>query len=93
VAGGGVVSGQSGEKGAPKFDGPGTYVNNLGAVIVVEQLALSGSLGRTLTLGSIYIAHAPDDLFGPTPYLVTPEGMENCGYRKRPIPPGQGRES
>ena len=78
----------SADKDAPKFDGPGTYVNGLGAVIVVEQLALSGALGRTLTLGSIWIAHAPDDLFGATPYLVTPQGMEDCGYRKRILPPG-----
>ena len=70
-----------------KFEGPGTYENSLGAVIVVERFAGAGALSVRV-LGSIYIAHAPDDLFGPEPYLVTPEGMESAGYVRR-IPPAK----
>lgn len=75
---------------APKFEGPGTYENGLGAVIVVEGYAGAGRL-NVRVLGSIYIAHAPDDLFGPEPYLVTPEGMENAGYVKRTASEGDAR--
>lgn len=70
---------------APKFEGAGTYENRLGAVMVVEQYAGAGALNLSV-LGDIYIAHAPDDLFGPRRWLVTPEGMESAGYVLRSTP-------
>lgn len=55
-----------------------TYVNGMGAVIVIDGLYLGQ---RPNTLGDIYTATAdPGKIFGNVPYLVTTKSMEECGY-------------
>lgn len=58
-----------------------TYQNSRGAILIVDKF-YQGGMGRPHTLGDIWLAHAPDEMFGPTPYLVTSTSMEECGYVK-----------
>lgn len=56
----------------------GTYRNKAGAELRVT--GLWAGEGRLNTLGGIYGAVAPDQLFGPSFYLVTESVMAECGY-------------
>jgi len=57
---------------------PGTYKNKAGAVLHVTGPFRGPH--SILTLGFIYVAEAPDDLFASKVYLVTKESMARAGY-------------
>lgn len=54
------------------------YVNRVGAVMIIDGYWLPRR--GTLSLGYIYEAHTPKDLFGSSQYLVTAESLTECGY-------------
>jgi len=56
----------------------GTYRNRLGAIMVIDQFEMKP--GGYMTLGDTYLAHSPDDLFGPQYYIVTSKSLEEAGY-------------
>lgn len=56
----------------------GLYRNRLGSELEVLNPVMAVREFRTL--GDIYEAVQPSDLFGPTYYLVTPASMQESGY-------------
>lgn len=74
----------------------GLHRNNLGAELVVQGFVgkrLGISIGNLNTLGGdVYYAEALDDLFGPTPYLVTAAGLARSGYVFVPEDPVEAPE-
>lgn len=61
-----------------------TYRNHLGVVMVIK--GSSAFTGRN-TIGDIWVAESPDDLFGAQNYLVTEDGLRAAGYELEGVEP------
>lgn len=62
---------------------PGIYKNDVGGEMHVEGFIGTG-VGVNVgwpSIGAISFAESPDDLFGPTGYLVTSQSLRDCGYK------------
>ena len=58
-------------------DYQGTYRNNAGAEIEITGIYYGGKI-----IGTVYTAEQHDELFGTQQLLITPAGIEECGYVK-----------